>query len=60
LFAVRPRDYDNPHDDAHPEGENSTKKQKTSKQGTFLFGESSSGQEYESEPGPSTSATQSC
>ncbi|GJU90501.1 retrovirus-related pol polyprotein from transposon TNT 1-94 [Tanacetum coccineum] len=28
--AVRPRDQDNPHDDAHPEGENSAKRQKTS------------------------------
>ncbi|GJU33456.1 hypothetical protein Tco_1177045 [Tanacetum coccineum] len=26
-FAVRPRDQDDPHDDAHPEGENSIKKQ---------------------------------
>ncbi|GJT70380.1 hypothetical protein Tco_1029666 [Tanacetum coccineum] len=29
-FAVRPRDQDDPHDDAHPEGENSAKRQKTS------------------------------
>ncbi|GKC74679.1 hypothetical protein Tco_1120562, partial [Tanacetum coccineum] len=28
--AVRPRDQDDPHDDAHPEGENSAKRQKTS------------------------------
>ncbi|GJR10723.1 hypothetical protein Tco_0793375 [Tanacetum coccineum] len=28
--SVRPRDQDNPHDDAHPEGENSTKRHKTS------------------------------
>ncbi|GKE44267.1 hypothetical protein Tco_1471551 [Tanacetum coccineum] len=42
---------DDPYDDAHPEGENSAKKQKTSEHGTFVFGESSSGQEYESEPG---------
>nr|GFC78592.1 hypothetical protein [Tanacetum cinerariifolium] len=32
-----------PHDDAHPEGENSTKRQKTSKHGTFEIGGSSSG-----------------
>ncbi|GKB63493.1 hypothetical protein Tco_0919679 [Tanacetum coccineum] len=34
---------------------NSAKKQKTSEHGTYVFGESSSGQDYESEPGPSTS-----
>ncbi|GJT48691.1 hypothetical protein Tco_0974848 [Tanacetum coccineum] len=28
--AVRPRDQDDPHDDAHPEGENHAKRQKTS------------------------------
>nr|GEZ77018.1 hypothetical protein [Tanacetum cinerariifolium] len=28
--AVRPRDQDDPHDDAHPEGENSAKQHKTS------------------------------
>ncbi|GJY89358.1 integrase, catalytic region, zinc finger, CCHC-type containing protein [Tanacetum coccineum] len=28
--AIRTRDQDDPHDDAHPEGENSTKRQKTS------------------------------
>ncbi|GJU67972.1 hypothetical protein Tco_1254231, partial [Tanacetum coccineum] len=31
-------------------GENSAKRQKTSEHGTFVFGESSSGQDYESEP----------
>ncbi|GKC41283.1 hypothetical protein Tco_1059005 [Tanacetum coccineum] len=56
--AVRLRDQDNPHDDAHPEGENSVKRQKMSKHGTFVFGESSSSQDYESEPGPSTSGNQ--
>ncbi|GJV30769.1 hypothetical protein Tco_1391169 [Tanacetum coccineum] len=40
--AVRPRDLDNPHDDAHPEGENDAKMQKTSEHGTYVFGESSS------------------
>ncbi|GKB29557.1 hypothetical protein Tco_0868958 [Tanacetum coccineum] len=34
------------------------KMQKTSEHGTFVFGESSSGQDYESEPGPSTSGNQ--
>ncbi|GKC08477.1 hypothetical protein Tco_1000087 [Tanacetum coccineum] len=47
--AVRPRDQDDPHDDAHHEGENSAKGQKT------VFGESSSSQVNESEPSPSTS-----
>ncbi|GJZ48069.1 hypothetical protein Tco_0601901 [Tanacetum coccineum] len=56
--AVRPRDQKDPHDDAHPEGENSAKRQKTSEHGTFVFGESSSGQDYESKPGPSTSGNQ--
>ncbi|GJV98018.1 hypothetical protein Tco_1549595 [Tanacetum coccineum] len=28
--AIRPRDQDDPHDDAHPEGENSAKRQKKS------------------------------
>ncbi|GJX83070.1 hypothetical protein Tco_0332551 [Tanacetum coccineum] len=51
--AVRPRDQDDPHDDAHPKGENSTKRQKTSKHGTFMFRESSSGQDFESDQGPS-------
>nr|GEX80728.1 hypothetical protein [Tanacetum cinerariifolium] len=40
------------------QGENSAKRQKTSKLGMFLFGESSSGQDYESEPGPSKSVNQ--
>ncbi|GKD49363.1 hypothetical protein Tco_1278339, partial [Tanacetum coccineum] len=26
LFAFRPRDQDDPHDDAHPEGESSAKR----------------------------------
>ncbi|GJU65845.1 hypothetical protein Tco_1247680 [Tanacetum coccineum] len=30
TFVVRPRDHDDPHDDAPPEGENSAKRQKTS------------------------------
>ncbi|GKA07787.1 hypothetical protein Tco_0687011 [Tanacetum coccineum] len=52
--VIRPRDQDDPHDDAHPEGENSAKRQKTSEHGTYVFGESSSRQANESEPGPST------
>ncbi|GJU23673.1 hypothetical protein Tco_1157015 [Tanacetum coccineum] len=56
--AIRPRDQDDPHDDAHLEGENSAKRQKTSEHGTYVFGESSSGQTNESEPGPSTSGNQ--
>nr|GFA67824.1 hypothetical protein [Tanacetum cinerariifolium] len=53
-FVVRLRDQDDPHDDAHLEGENSAKRQKTSEYGTYVFGESSFGQVNESEPGPST------
>ncbi|GJS03813.1 hypothetical protein Tco_0320321 [Tanacetum coccineum] len=49
---------DDPYDDAHHEGENSAKRQKTSEHGTYVFGESSSGQVNESEPGPSTSGNQ--
>ncbi|GJY05043.1 hypothetical protein Tco_0370983 [Tanacetum coccineum] len=56
--VIRPRDQDDPHDDAHPEGDNSAKRQKTSEHETFVFEESSSGQDYESEPGPSTSGNQ--
>ncbi|GKF43070.1 hypothetical protein Tco_0129622 [Tanacetum coccineum] len=56
--TVRPKDQDDPRDDAHPEGENSAKRQKTTKHGTFEIRGSSSGQEYESKPGPSTSGNQ--
>ncbi|GKE06752.1 hypothetical protein Tco_1398770 [Tanacetum coccineum] len=52
--AVHPRDQDDPHDDAHPEGENIAKRHKTSEHGTFVFGESSFGQDFKSEEGPST------
>ncbi|GJX50721.1 hypothetical protein Tco_0277566 [Tanacetum coccineum] len=55
TFAIRLGDQDDPHDDAHPEGENSAKRQKTSEHGTYVFGESSSSQVNESEPCPSTS-----
>ncbi|GJV25667.1 hypothetical protein Tco_1378362, partial [Tanacetum coccineum] len=47
--AVRSRDQDDPHDDAHPEGGNSAKRQKTSEYETYVFGESSSGQVNEEE-----------
>ncbi|GKC38239.1 hypothetical protein Tco_1050623 [Tanacetum coccineum] len=57
-FAVRPRDQEDPYDDAHSEGESSAKRQKTSKHGTYVFGESSSGQDNGSELGPSTSGNQ--
>ncbi|GJU99305.1 hypothetical protein Tco_1328576 [Tanacetum coccineum] len=56
--TIRLRDQDDPHDDAHLEGENSAKRQKTSEHGTYVFGESSFGQVDESEPGPSTSGNQ--
>nr|GEX27208.1 retrovirus-related Pol polyprotein from transposon TNT 1-94 [Tanacetum cinerariifolium] len=53
--AICLKDQDDPHVDAHPERENSAKRQKTSDHGTFVFGESSYGQEFKNEPGPSTS-----
>ncbi|GJU61444.1 retrovirus-related pol polyprotein from transposon TNT 1-94 [Tanacetum coccineum] len=53
--AVRPRDQDDPHDDAHPEGENSAKRQKTSEYEAYVSGESSSRQVNEEERDPSTS-----
>nr|GFC65242.1 hypothetical protein [Tanacetum cinerariifolium] len=54
TFAVHPRDQDDPHDDAHPEGKNSAKQQKTSEYEAYVSGESSSGQDNEKEQGPST------
>ncbi|GJX88354.1 hypothetical protein Tco_0340368 [Tanacetum coccineum] len=56
--AVRPRDQDDPHDDAHPKGENSAKRQKTSDYGAYVSGESSSGQAFHEEQAPSTSGNQ--
>ncbi|GJS54883.1 hypothetical protein Tco_0628245 [Tanacetum coccineum] len=56
--AVRPRDQDDPHDDAHPEGENSAKRQKTSEYEAYVFGESSSGQVFQEEQAPSTLGNQ--
>ncbi|GJZ96436.1 hypothetical protein Tco_0668770 [Tanacetum coccineum] len=49
---------DDPHDDAHLEGENSAKRQKTSEYEAYVSGESSSGQVNVEEPGPSTSGNQ--
>ncbi|GKB39201.1 hypothetical protein Tco_0884143, partial [Tanacetum coccineum] len=49
------RDQDDPHDDAHPEGENSAKRQKTSEYEAYVSGESSSGQVFQEEQAPSTS-----
>ncbi|GJW54669.1 hypothetical protein Tco_0098754 [Tanacetum coccineum] len=40
--AVCPRDQDDPHDDAYPEGENSAKRQKTSEYEAYMSVESSS------------------
>ncbi|GJY36062.1 hypothetical protein Tco_0421440 [Tanacetum coccineum] len=57
-FAIRPRDQDDHHDDAYPEGENSAKRQKISEHGTYVIGESSSGQADKSNPSPSTSGNQ--
>ncbi|GJY02584.1 hypothetical protein Tco_0360736 [Tanacetum coccineum] len=54
---VRPRDQDDPHDDAPPEGENSAKRQKTSEYEAHVTGESS-GQVNESEQNPSSSGNQ--
>ncbi|GJY45977.1 hypothetical protein Tco_0435040 [Tanacetum coccineum] len=56
--AVRTRDQDDPHDDAHPEGENSAKRQKTSEYEAYVSGESSVGQDNVEEPGPSTLGNQ--
>nr|GFC97317.1 hypothetical protein [Tanacetum cinerariifolium] len=51
--AIRPRDHDDyQDDDAHHEGENSTKRHKVSEHETYSLGESSSGQAMEQEPNP--------
>ncbi|GKE69493.1 hypothetical protein Tco_1527565, partial [Tanacetum coccineum] len=57
-FAVRIRDQDDPYDDAHPEGENSAKRQKTLKYEAYVSGESSSGQDNVEEPCPFTLGNQ--
>nr|GFB66291.1 hypothetical protein [Tanacetum cinerariifolium] len=36
-YVIRPRDQDDPQDDAHPEGENNAKRQKRSEHGTYVF-----------------------
>ncbi|GJT59820.1 hypothetical protein Tco_1003353, partial [Tanacetum coccineum] len=56
--VVRIRDQDDPHDDAHPKGENSAKRQKTSEYEAYVSGESLFGQVNVEEPGLSTSVTQ--
>ncbi|GJW91424.1 hypothetical protein Tco_0168977, partial [Tanacetum coccineum] len=56
--AIRLRDQDDSHDDAHPEGENSVKRQKTSEYEAYVSEESSSGQVNIEEPCPSTSVSQ--
>ncbi|GJU72897.1 hypothetical protein Tco_1264302 [Tanacetum coccineum] len=48
---------DDPHDDAHPEGGNSAKRQKTLEYEAYVSGESFSRKENVEEPGPSTSAS---
>nr|GEV09511.1 hypothetical protein [Tanacetum cinerariifolium] len=55
---VHPRYKDDPHDDAHPEGEKSAKRQKTSEYEAYVSGESSSGHDNKQEQGPSTSGNQ--
>nr|GEV46877.1 reverse transcriptase [Tanacetum cinerariifolium] len=44
FSAIQPRDQNNHQDDAHLEEENSAKRQKISKHGTYVIGESLSGQ----------------
>ncbi|GKC41165.1 hypothetical protein Tco_1058887 [Tanacetum coccineum] len=56
--AVRPRDQDDPHDDAHLKGEKIAKRQKMFEYEAYVFGESSSGQVNESDQGPSSSGNQ--
>ncbi|GJW40678.1 hypothetical protein Tco_0066523, partial [Tanacetum coccineum] len=56
--SIHPKDQDDPHDDAHPEGENSIKRQNTSEYKAYVSGESSSGQVNEEERGPSTLGNQ--
>nr|GEW03590.1 hypothetical protein [Tanacetum cinerariifolium] len=58
TLAIHPRDQDDPHDDAHPEGENCAKRQKTSEYEANVSRESSSGQDNERDQGPSTSGNQ--
>ncbi|GJZ70750.1 hypothetical protein Tco_0634601 [Tanacetum coccineum] len=57
TFSVRLRDQDDPHDDSHPKGENSTKRQKTSEYQAHVTGESFR-QVNEKEQGQSSSRNQ--
>ncbi|GKC88391.1 hypothetical protein Tco_1149040 [Tanacetum coccineum] len=57
TLAVQPRDQDDPHDDAHPKGENSAKRQKTFEYKAHVTRESS-GQINEKEQGHSSSRNQ--
>ncbi|GJW34739.1 hypothetical protein Tco_0057659 [Tanacetum coccineum] len=57
-FVIRLRDQDDPQDDAHPERENSAKRQKTFEHQTYVIGESSYGQANESESSLSKSGNQ--
>nr|GEX03839.1 hypothetical protein [Tanacetum cinerariifolium] len=41
-YTICSRDQEDPYDDAHPEGENDVKRQKTSEHGTYVYGESDS------------------
>nr|GFD01052.1 hypothetical protein [Tanacetum cinerariifolium] len=43
TYAIHPRDQNDPHDDAHPEGENSANWQNTSEYEVYVSRESSSG-----------------
>ncbi|GJS88649.1 retrovirus-related pol polyprotein from transposon TNT 1-94 [Tanacetum coccineum] len=56
--VVRPRDQDDPHDDAPPEGEKNAKRQKTSEYEAYVSGEPSSEQVFQEEQAPSTSRNQ--
>ncbi|GJV52241.1 hypothetical protein Tco_1447982, partial [Tanacetum coccineum] len=58
ILQERGNIQDDPHDDAHPKGENSAKRQKTSEYEAYVSGESSSRQVNEEERGPSTSGNQ--
>ncbi|GJU43572.1 retrovirus-related pol polyprotein from transposon TNT 1-94 [Tanacetum coccineum] len=58
TYVVCPRDQDDPRDDAHPEGENSAKSQKTSEYKAYVSEESSFEQVNEEERGPSTLGNQ--
>nr|GEX86657.1 reverse transcriptase domain-containing protein [Tanacetum cinerariifolium] len=49
---------DDPYDDAHPEGENSIKRQKTSKYGAYVSGELLFEKDNDQEQGPTTSSNQ--